>query len=278
MSWVAGVVLAAAAVTFQDTLVDTAKTVLSLDSLPDRISPQNAIQVVEVRNVRDLGEFLSRHDPDGQLAASFRTGAVQRSADVVDVGRSEWMITLRGRASQQVRITDIVPEFEAEGCTAPLPGSLIVAHPQGGEDVITLDTVIDSPAPKLTVSAPGADGKPAQPFFTGAEAKVITLDRNESVAFLITATASRSYCQWRYRVHYQVNGGTAETVISRPGGKPFELTARLPDVSGYQYVHLSPVNCDSQGWRTVTGAGYAGINTPGGLKCPIKPVLYGEPS
>ncbi|WP_280716601.1 hypothetical protein [Kitasatospora sp. MAP5-34] len=262
-----------ASMTFQDVLTNTAKTVLALDSLPDRLSPQNAIEVVEVRDVTETGNFLVRDDANGRFARVLTSGQPwAQKADIVEVGQAEWMVTLRGRATQQVRITDIVPELEGGSCSSPLSGSLVHAPGQGGADVIPLDVTIDAPVPRLTVYAEG-DSKGQEPYFTGAKARNITLDRNESEAFLIRAQANLGYCRWRYRIHYQVDGTTAELVLNRPDGKPFELTAELPDAGGYTSVYFPSFLCarggyDPREWFTSTGKEYASTQHVGvGVPC-----------
>ncbi|GAA2146974.1 hypothetical protein GCM10009760_37310 [Kitasatospora kazusensis] len=261
-TWLAGILLTVAGVTFQDVLTSTAKTVLSLDSLPDRLSPQSAVEVVEVRNVKDTGDFLVRDDTDGRFAAVLDSDqSWWQKAGIVDVGQSAWMVTLRGRATQQVRITDIVPELEGGTCAPPLSGSLVHAPAQGAADVIPLGMTIDAPVPKMTVTAEGVGSHP-EPYFTGAKAKTITLDRNESEAFVITAQANSAYCRWRYRIHYQVDGAAADMVLGRPDGKPFELTAELPDAGRYPSVYFRSFLCGNGGytprqWFTATGKAYA---------------------
>jgi hypothetical protein len=261
VTWLAGILLAVATVTFQDVLTGTVKAILPLDSIPDRLSPQDAIEVVEVENTKDFGTYLVRGDKDGRFAKSFDfDGPWRAKADIVDVGLSEWMISLRGRAAQQVRITDIVPELEGGRCSAPLSGSLALDPSQGEADVIPLQVTIDDPMP--TIKAYKSNGEAAKPYFTGPKAKNITLNRNETEALLIEAHSKRGYCRWRYRIHYQVGGSTAEMVLSGPDGKPFELTGRLPDASGYESAYLPSYVCPSAGrppgtWVTETGKEYA---------------------
>ncbi|MGW9427873.1 hypothetical protein ACWHA1_07965 [Streptomyces decoyicus] len=261
-TWLAGILLTVATVTFQDVLTGAVKAILPLDRLPDRISPQNAIDVVEVKDVKDTGTYLVRGDAGKHFGTVLNSGAEWRhKADIIDVGKAEWMITLQGRAAQQVRITDIVPELEGGKCASPPGGSLVVAPGQGVTDVIPLEVAIDSPQPRMTSYSKGA--KAGTPYFTGPKAKQITLNQNESEAFLVHATSARGHCRWRYRVHYQIGGGTAEMTLSRPGGKPFELTGELPDTGRYRSVHFPAFTCThpdavaADTWLTRTGAEYA---------------------
>ncbi|MEU2095000.1 hypothetical protein [Streptomyces globisporus] len=267
-TWLLGILLAVVTVTFQDVLTATVKTILPLDRVPDRLSPQNAIDVVEVRDVKDIGYYVVRDaggagpGGDGKILEEISSGGPWREGrKVVDAGTADWMITVQGRASQQVRITDIVPVLEGGRCEKPLGGSLAHFPSQGVMDVIPLELEVDAPLPRLKTL--GKDAKDAKPFFTGPQAKHITLNQNETEAFIVHATASTGYCRWRYRVHYEVGGSTAETTISSPGGKPFELTARLADASGYRKVYFPTLDCvppDSrlrQTWYEQTGAEYA---------------------
>jgi hypothetical protein len=262
-----------ATVTFQDVLTGTVKAILPLDDLPDRLSSRNAIEVVEVRNVKKTGDYLVRGDKDGRFAEVLRSGGDWgHRADVVDVGRAEWMVTLRGRAAQQVRITDIVPEVEGGACSSPLTGSLVHYPSQGEESVIPLHVTIDDPVPTLTTYAGEDNRQAAEPYFTGPEAKQITLNHDESEAFLIDANSKRGYCRWRYRIHYQVGGKTAEMTLSRSQGKPFELTGELPDAGGYTSAYFPSYLCPSAGgagWFTVTGEEYARASrSKSGELCP----------
>ncbi|MEU4921705.1 hypothetical protein AB0G29_20410 [Streptomyces parvus] len=265
-TWLLGILLAVVTVTFQDVLTASVKAILPLDRVPDRLSPQNAIDVVEVRDVKDFGYYVVRDADgaggDGKILEEISSGGPWREGrKVVDAGSADWMITVQGRASQQVRITDIVPVLEGGRCEKPLGGSLANFPSQGVMDVIPLELEVDAPLPRLTTL--GKDAEDAKPFFTGPQAKHITLNQNETEAFIVHATASTGYCRWRYRVHYEIGGSTAETTISGPRGEPFELTARLPDASGYRKVYFPTLDCvlpDSRlphTWYEQTGAEYA---------------------
>ncbi|MFC5799397.1 hypothetical protein [Streptomyces formicae] len=266
-TWLAGILLAVATVTFQDVLTGAVTAVLPLDRLPDRLSPQNAIEVVEVKDVKTTGLFLVRGDVDGRVLEAVGSGGSGRGEEgVVDVRDARWMVTLQGRANQQVRITDIVPEVEGGTCSSPLTGNLVDAPSQGVEKAIALKLAIDEPAPRLMVPKE-KETDAEEPYFTGPEPRHITLDQNESEAFLIEATSASGYCRWRYRVHYQVGGSTAEMVLSRSGGKPFELTGPLADASGYRSVHYRSFGCsDSVTWLTGTGEEY--VRAGDMLPCP----------
>ncbi|WP_407550123.1 hypothetical protein QOM21_13410 [Streptomyces sp. Pv4-95] len=259
-TWLAGILLTVVTVTFQDTLTGAVKAVLPLDRLPDRISPQGAVHVVEVKDVKVSGEYLVRGDRGGRFGKVLYSGQWRQKGDILDVGESEWMVTLEGRAAQQVRITDIVPELEGGKCSPPLGGSLVLSPAQGESKVIPLEVTIDSPLPRLTAQTEGA--KAGAPYFTGSQARHITLKQNESEAFLLRAKTERGHCRWRYRIHYQVGGSTAEMVLERPGGKPFEVTGQLSDVGGYRSVYAPSFVCAANGhapdtWITGTGAEYA---------------------
>ncbi|MBM7437387.1 hypothetical protein [Streptomyces sp. HB132] len=260
-TWLVGILLAVVTVTFQDVLAASVKTILPLDRVPDRLSPQNAIDVVEVRDVKDFGYYLVRDGADGELLEELSSADWWQNRKAVDVEDAYWMITLQGRAAQQVRITDTVPELEGGSCKASLGGSLINAPSQGVMDVIPLELAVDSPQPRLKAST--KDGKAAGPYFTGPGAKHITLNQNETEAFIVHATSEDGYCRWRYRVRYEVGGSTAEMTIGAPGGRPFELTGRLSDTSGYRNVYFPPLACRYQGsnmpdtWYKQTGAEYA---------------------
>ncbi|KPC80313.1 hypothetical protein [Streptomyces sp. NRRL S-4] len=260
-TWLVGILLAVVTVTFQDVLAASVKTILPLDRVPDRLSPQDAIDVVEVRDVKEHGYYAVRDDPDGKILTQLTQSAWRQDPSFVDVGDAYWMITLQGRAAQQVRITDIVPELVGSPCKANLGGNLVQALSQGVMDVIPLQVAVDSPQPRLKAS--GKDGKAAEPFFTGPGAKHITLNQNETEAFIVHATSEKGYCRWRYRVRYEVGGSTAEMTIGAPGGEPFELTGELSDTSDYSHVYFSGLACRKASspmpdkWYEQTGAEYA---------------------
>lgn len=259
-TWLAGVLVAVATVTFQDALTSTVKAILPVDSLPDWVSTQDPVEVVEAKNVKENGEYLVRGGRQAHLGRELNSGEWREHQEgVVDVGTAEWMVTLRGAATQQVRITDIVPEVEGGKCSAPLTGSLVYAPSQGETDVIPLHVTVDDPVPRLKVYK---DGKATAPYFTGPRAKQITLEQDESEAVYIVATARHDYCRWHYRIHYQVGERSAEQVFRRPDGKPFELTGKLADVSGYNTVHFPSFICPggntrSRQWLSGTGEEYA---------------------
>lgn len=275
-TWLAGILLAVATVTFQDVLTGTVKATLPIDGLPDRLSPQDAVTVVEVRNVKEYGDYLVRGDKDGRLTEALDSGASWRDeTDAVDVGRAEWMVTLQGHATQQVRITDIVPELVGGKCSSPPTGSLVHSPSQGSTEVIPLEVTIDAPVPELKVYKDG-ESKDGNPYFTGADAKHITLKQDESEAFYIAAKSQRGHCRWKYRIHYQVGGSKAEQVLSRPGGKPFELTGKLKDVSRYKAVHFPSFICpriaaEKHGWLKGSGEKYArALHEGDEVPCPGK--------
>ncbi|WP_328540375.1 hypothetical protein [Streptomyces sp. NBC_00344] len=268
VAWLATIVLGVATVTFQDALTTAVKAVLPLDGLHDRLSTRDALQVVEVRDVKDSGTFLARGPVDPHFVNSLETASLAARADLLDVNNSQWLVTLRSGASQEVRVTDIVPVIEGGRCGKPLGGSLVYAPGQGGEEVLPLDVTVDAPVPRLHKD--GAKG----PYFTGPEARQIVLKQNQSTAFLLRASVQRGHCRWHYRVHYQVGGKTAEAVLSAPHGHPFEITGELPDAGDYRAVYLPTFLCPNSkefqpGWRTADGQWFArGPGRGKSLPCP----------
>lgn len=268
VAWLVTVVVAAAALTFQDVLVSTAKTVLPVEALPDALSPRDAVEVVEARDVKQHGEYLVRGGSGAELRTALNSGEWREETEgVVDVNRSEYMVTLRGQASQQVRITDIVPEVEGGECSAPLGGRLVYAPSQGGDEVIPLEVDIDDRSPRLEAY------RKDRPYFTGPKGTHILLRQNETEAFFIIAKSRGPYCRWRYRMHYEVGGETREQMIARPDGKPFELTGERRDTGDYATVHYPSFTCPvgekSGHWSSTTGEKYARAKRGGkGEVCP----------
>lgn len=267
-TWIVGIVAATAAVTFQDVLSATLNAVLPLDRVADQVAPQDAIDVVSVRDVRAYGTSLIRPpapDEAEVLAALGSSTGWGEQLGVVDVGQSQWLITLEGRGSQQVRITDIVPRIEGGACSDPLDGSVVEANSEGGEDVVGLHSAIDSADPRLrrhTVS-----GTEEEPYFTGLGASHITLDRNESIGLMMHASATEGYCRWHYQISYEVAGSTETMLVHAPNGKPFELTAPLTDPADYDAAYLSPVDACTTDWQRVTADVYARLQKqPGCLR------------
>ncbi|KAB8170921.1 hypothetical protein FH609_001660 [Streptomyces sp. 3MP-14] len=241
LNWLLAVVLVVATTTFQDVLGSTLGALLPLDRVPDRVAAGEAIDVVTVRSEREIGTWMARDATVSEIDAALEDPNWPRELDLIDVGWGSWIITLEGRAQQQVRITDIVPELENGRCGEPLTGPLLLTAPEGGGPVVQLQVDIDQPGARLHGSTD--TGEDTGPYFTGPTAQHVTLDRNESVAFRITARADQGHCRWTYRVEYEVAGAAHTTRIDGPDGAPFEITAPRRDAADYPVVWFSPQGC-----------------------------------
>ncbi|UED84099.1 hypothetical protein [Streptomyces profundus] len=243
--WIVGVLLVVATTTFQDVLGATIGAILPLDRVPDRVSPAEAIDVITVRPVREAGTWLVRDANATEIDGALADGSWTDALDLVDVGAGQWVVTIEGRAQQRVRITDIVPELVGGGCAEPLSGPLVLTQGEGGGPVIQLTVTIDDPLPRLHGTTEA--GEDTGPYFTGPSAQHVTLDHNETVAFLLGADAERGHCRWTYRVHYEVAGEGHTMTLAGPGGQPFEITAAQADPADYPVVYFSPQGCARDG-------------------------------
>lgn len=246
-AWVVGVVLVSLGATFGSGLQN-----LFTGLLPEGWSdPGKGIQLVDVRRQAMSGPVLI---PDGASAAAF-TNVEQALSAVNDpdwqakhewyaVENVTWEVTLVGRHSEDVVITDLRPKRSGP-CTSILrQGTIVVDDPKGGGgDKILLRTDVGAPVPALTSAEDGS------PYFTS---RTVTLSKGETVVIPITATSSGPTCRWVLEVDYVDHGKRETMTIRAPGDRQFGITGAS---EGHPYELTWSAGCGramrSEDWAAV---------------------------
>ncbi|MFE7225588.1 hypothetical protein ACFU7D_12445 [Nocardioides sp. NPDC057577] len=216
-TWVVGVILVALAATFTSGLQS-----LFAGLLPDGWSePGDGIKVVDVRRQpvsgrvlipnSDAGRFESRSD----ATESINDPEWEAQHEWYAAGYITWEVTLVGRHSDPVVITDLRPERTGP-CTKRLEaGTLVEDLPQGEGTKIELTTAIDANVPQLTSAKDGSA------YFDGG---TVTLAKGETVVISIEATSAGPTCQWVLEADYVDHGKRETMTIKAPGDQPFAIT------------------------------------------------------
>ncbi|MFJ9389308.1 hypothetical protein ACIRON_10850 [Nocardioides sp. NPDC101246] len=220
-TWVVGVILVALGATFSSGLQS-----LFAGLLPDGWSePGNGIKVVDVRRKPVSGPVLI---PRSESATAFsdRSDAVSSINDPeweaehkwYAAGYITWDVTLVGRHSDPVVITDLRPERTGP-CTKRLDdGTLVDDIPQGEGKKIELETAIDAEVPQLTSAEDGSA------YF---DAGTVTLAKGETVVISIEATSAGPTCEWVLEADYVDHGKRETMTITAPGDRPFAITGLI---------------------------------------------------
>ncbi|WP_146174891.1 hypothetical protein [Umezawaea tangerina] len=215
---------------------------------------------VEVRDVHYLNlnsaYFLSRPPSEEDIAGWDRKAGppsaewLERQGEVpLDVAR--WEVTLEGRRTSEVVVTDMRPKLVAP-CEPPLDGSLVETPAQGAGDKFRFGVAVDRPNPvMMTIGG----GTAPFPYF---EQKTIRLPKGEKNVVTVEATTSGPHCRWTIEVDYIADGKRGQMSVTAPGGKPFEVTGHL-DPARYSSVFLAALRKCPQPYRRVSGAEYAEI-------------------
>lgn len=191
--------------------------------LPDGWSePGSGIKIVDVRRQPMSGRVLI---PKTDTAARFADMEQARSAvndpdweakhEWYAVGAVTWEVTLVGRHSEDVVITDLRPERSGECTPMRRQGALVEDIPQGEGSKTQLETAIDAPAPKLTSVKDGSA------YFDGG---TVTLSRGETVIISIRTTSAGPTCRWVLEADYVDHGKRESMTIKAPGDRPFAIT------------------------------------------------------
>ena len=235
-AWVVGVVLVALGATFGSGLQN-----LFTGLLPEGWSdPGKGIHLVDVRRQEMSGPVLI---PDGSGAAPFKS--TQQAMETVNdpdwqakhewyaVEHVIWEVTLVGRHSEDVVITDLRPKRSGP-CTSILrQGTLVEDVPQGGGgEKVLLRTDVGAPVPTLTSENDGS------PYFAS---RTVTLSKGETVVIPITATSSGPTCRWVLEVDYVDHGKRELMTIKAPGDRQFGITG-TPE--GHPYALTWRVGCE----------------------------------
>lgn len=232
-TWVVGVILVALAATFTSGLQS-----LFAGLLPDGWSePGDGIKVVDVRRKplsgrvlipnADAGRFESRID----ATDSINDPEWEAQHEWYAAGYITWEVTLVGRHSDPVVITDLRPERTGP-CTKRLEaGTLVEDVPQGEGSKIELKTAIDANVPQLTSAEDGSA------YFDGG---TVTLAKGETVVMSIEATSAGPTCQWVLEADYVDHGKRETMTIKAPGDRPFAITGW---VDGHTYDRTWNIRC-----------------------------------
>ena len=248
-TWVVGVILVALGATFSSGLQS-----LFAGLLPDGWSePGSGIKVVDVRRKQLSGRVLIPPS-ESDVAFSGREAAFgsvndpdwEASHDWYAAGYITWEVTLVGRHSDPVVITDLRPE-RIGACTERLKtGTLVEDLPQGEGTKIEMETAIDAEAPKLTSPEDGTA------YFDGG---TVTLAKGETVVISIQATSAGPTCQWVFEADYVDHGKRETMTIKAPGDRPFAITGFSED---QPYDLTWAIECS----RAMTPEEVSAIETP----------------
>lgn len=264
--WLVALVLAAVGAYFKDTV----RAVIGNWASPERIADSVSgapIRVIDVRRDTETQNYsLLPMKETAEVRRVLTDPAYPRwpgTWHVIDVGESQWEITVATQRRSDVDIVDMTPVIEGGRCGRPPSGILVENPTAGANGKIPLLVVPDSPRPVFQWH----DEKDRlRPFFTGDDPQRITLEKGKPETIDVLASMGRvgtedysdsRYCKWNIKVTYIADGAHREMTISAPGGRPFELTGLLKDLSRYPAVYLSSLGCSYIGQKRVTGAEYA---------------------
>lgn len=247
-TWVVGVILVALGATFSSGLQS-----LFAGLLPDGWSePGSGIKVVDVRRKPLSGPVLI---PQAESAKFSDQADAREKVNDPDweaqhewyaAGRITWEVTLVGRHSDPVVITDLRPSRTGACTTMLRQGTLVDDVPQGEGEKIELKTAIDAEVPELTSVDDGSA------YFDGG---TVTLAKGETVIISITATSAGPTCQWVLEADYVDHGKRETMTIEAPGDRPFAITGFSED---RPYDLIWAIGCS----RAMTPEEVSAIETP----------------
>jgi len=260
--WLVGVVLVGVGAQLQNTIQAYVQAALSTVGVTE---PGPPIEILDVSQATGAGFDLPHGVNDQDLTTWDRsyepTTEWLRARGAVPVDLARWEITLVGRRTEAVAVTDMKPVLTGGRCTPAIGGALIEGLPGGGPSgIITLQTAIDSPRPVLETYSGGNE---LQPFFAHNN---LSLPAGEKNTLAVTATTAGPYCRWTIELEYLAEGGRQTMTITAPGGNPFEVTGNA-DPSRYKSVFLAPQRGCSSPYLRVSGGEYAKILSDGGGSC-----------
>jgi len=247
--WLVAVVVAGLGAYLTDVVRQVLDNVASAEQVSDALSGESAISVVEVTHLFDNEVGAQGYVVPATVDAAPMRDLTQRDTarwatanGAVDYRTTAWQVTLEGTRSAPVEVVDIVPVLDGP-CGAPLRGGLIDDGSEGVTDKVLLHVDIDRPNASFQRVQVGISD-PVEHFFATNK---ITLPRGEQNVLILAATSDGPYCRWRYRIDYLADGARRSTVLSAPGGKPFEVTGPPADRAGYDWVVTSAVDQDCYG-------------------------------
>lgn len=251
--WIVGVVIVGVGAQLQATIQVYVSAALSAVGVAE---PGPPIEVLDVYLNRTGAEFVMPNGVSGQALATWDRRSLPaiewlRAHGAVPVDQVRWEITLVGRRTEAVSITDMRPALVGGQCSASLGGALIQRTPVGGPTgIINLVAAVDSPDHVLKVRDEKGE---LQPFFAKSN---LSLPAGEKNTLAITTTTSGPYCKWTINVEYLTEGGRKRMTITAPGGDPFSVTGKL-DPPKYEPVFIV---CD-ESYRQTSGDMYAEVRS-----------------
>ncbi|MEU6136353.1 hypothetical protein [Nocardioides sp. NPDC047086] len=221
-TWVVGVILVALGATFSSGLQS-----LFAGLLPDGWSePGDGIKVVDVRRQPLSGRVLipdpesAQFDDRADATSSVNDPEWEAEHEWYAAGYITWEVTLVGRHSDPVVITDLRPERTGP-CTERLEAGTIVEDvPQGEGTKIELKAAIDAKVPQLISADDGTA------YFDDG---TVTLAKGETVVISIEATSQGPTCEWMLEADYVDHGKRETMTIKAPGDRPFAITGLIDD-------------------------------------------------
>ncbi|MBC7275091.1 hypothetical protein [Nocardioides sp.] len=222
VTWVVGVILVALGATFSSGLQS-----MFAGLMPDGWSePGSGIKVVDVRRKPLSGPVLipqaesAKFSDQADAREKVNDPEWEAQHEWYAAGRITWEVTIVGRHSDPVVITDLRPERTGP-CTERLEDGVLVDDvPQGESKKIALKTAIDAKVPQLTSVADGSA------YFDDG---TITLAKGETVVISIQATSAGPTCEWVLEADYVDHGERESMTIEGPGDRPFAITGFIED-------------------------------------------------
>ncbi|MGH3789169.1 MAG: hypothetical protein ACRDRG_22035 [Pseudonocardiaceae bacterium] len=251
--WIVSVVIIGVGAQLQATIQVYVSAILSAVGVTE---PGPPIEVLDVHLDPTGAEFVLPNGVNNQELATWDRRNMPstewlRAHGAVPVDQVSWEITLVGRRTEAVAITDMKPILEGGQCAASVSGALIQRRPAGGPSgIIDLTAAIDSPDRAL--KRRDDKGEP-QLFFTKNN---LLLPAGEKNTLAIITTTAGPYCRWTLDVEYLADGGRQTMTITAPGEEPFSVTGKL-DPSKYEPVFIA---CDKS-YLQVSGTEYAEISS-----------------
>jgi hypothetical protein len=266
VTWLVAVVIGALGLYFSDYVKAFLNSMVPADDAAERAAGP-PIKVVDVHRILYTASGNNFVIP-GQLTDQDLAGWDRRRGipeepwlndhDVVPVDVARWEITLEGKRTRKVVVTNIKPKLVAP-CAAPLGGHLVENPSQGAGDKFPFEVEIDKPDPRLSIENSNGDS------YYYFDTKTIELPKDEKNVIGVTAHTSGPHCRWTIEVEYLADDTRGRLSIQAPGNKPFTVTGKA-EPRRYESVFLTRYSC-SEPYRRVSGEVYAGHPTDL-LNCP----------
>lgn len=230
--WLVTIALAAAATFVSGVFNSIIGSFTSPDDLVDSISGA-AIGIIDVRQNAELtSPFLVDNRDNAELAEQAVLSIDQnvrfdddwlKRYGAIATDESEWEITFVGRRSEPVEIVDMRTIIEGGRCGAPMAGTAIerlVSIHKGAKEALSVR--VDNSRPVFNDLLTG------DPFFTGPNAKTITLERDKYKTVTMRAGTFGPHCKWIIALDYVADEKRATMEVRASGGRPFELAGFFP--------------------------------------------------